>query len=181
MPRFSGRYETAIPARDLLRRAQARAEQGLLSGRGLIRDHYRAAADESGRVMISAADLLTAINVGLNCIQLSADGDHAVDYEVRYRRWAAFCVGMCALLGLLLVTSWFFLDIGGRLDRHDPLMGPQFTSPEIAKRIFWGMVVFWGLVWPWILVAWHKVFARRALFRVLADLDAPSSAGRDGA
>ncbi len=171
LPRFSGRYEAATEPAALLARFRERAARGLLSNANHRRDRYRTEPAPGGGLRCEAASFATAINVGLNRIELRPAGERAIDYEVRYPVWTAFAAGMGGLLGVLLAASWFLFDIGGRLDRHDPLVGPQFISPGRAKLIFWGLTGFWGLLWPWLLAAFHKPFARRALLRVLRALD----------
>ena len=58
------------------------------------------------------------------------------------------------------------------------LVGAFLLSPEMRREIvkvpygpyvFWSLVALFGAAWPWLLTAFHRGFAERALQRVLRD------------
>jgi hypothetical protein len=102
---------------------------------------------------------MTAINVGINHVEVQIRENSWLEYVVTYRRWAAYCVALGALLGIFGVGGFLlFPNLRADVERGGP-------------GIFWGMVAFWGFVWPWLLIALHKPFAKRCLNRVLAEVD----------
>jgi hypothetical protein len=80
---------------------------------------------------------------------------------VTYRRWAACCVALGALVGTALIACFLLA----------PAMRRDIAAHEGGAAVFWGSVAFWGFVWPWLLIALHKPFAKRCLNRVLTEID----------
>lgn len=177
-PAIAGTVSIASDGPAFLAAFESRVKTGLLAGRPNRRSNYAVVDAGPGRVAVRAGDWWTAVAVGLNDVALDASLAGRVHYQVRYRRWAAYVVGLCAVLGcvglaflLSPMAATYFAGNPGR-------MVPGFTVDE-NLQVAWAMVLFWGFVWPWLLIALHKRPLRRLLERIIREVDgaAASQAG----
>lgn len=169
-PGFAGRTRIASPGPAFLDRMEARVQSGLLTGKPHRRARYAVTRHTQQELAFRASDFITAINVGLNDVSLRAVGDGAVEYLVRYRRWAAYVVSLGALLGGAFVVAFLFLNIGAQVERY-PLVRDPALNRSVGLAVLWGLIGFWALVWPWLLVMLHRPAARRLLERIIREVD----------
>jgi hypothetical protein len=156
-PTFGGTVRIRTPSVAFLDQLRRRIDAGLLTG--MSRSRYVVTQQTDHALTFRAGDFMTAINVGLNQVEVRIPEDRRLEYVVTYRRWAAYCVVLCGLISLLCVTGFFLVP-----DLRAGIGGG-------GAAIFWGMVAFWGFVWPWLLIAMHKPFAQRLLNRIIAEVD----------
>jgi hypothetical protein len=149
-----------------------RIEAGLLDGRPHRRSRYLVTRTGADRVEFRAADWPTAINVGLNEVEVAVTSPGRVRYQIRYPRWAGYAVGLCGLLGVGLIVAFLVFDIRGYLARQP---GSAFLSSDQQVAMAWSMALFWGFAWPWILIALHRRPLRRLMERLIADIDAAAA------
>jgi hypothetical protein len=126
---------------------------------------------EGARLRFRAADWPSALNVGLNDVELSVAGDGRVSYRIRYPRWAGYVLGLGALLGLALIVFLLAFDMRGYIARHAGSMVPGLSAGRTVA-LAWALAVFWGFVWPWILIVLHKQPLEELMDRIVADVDA---------
>lgn len=148
-----------------------RVETGLLPGAPPWRHHYLVTRAGSDGLAFRAADWPTALNVGLNEVDLAAFSDGRLHYVIRYVRWAAFAVALSAVVGFLFVGSFLVLGLRGYIVRHPRSAVPGLSADQNVA-IAWAMVIFWGFAWPWILIALHRRPLRRLMNRLIAEVDA---------
>jgi hypothetical protein len=169
-PRFAGKTRIEAPGRVFLERMKDRVQSGLLSGAPHRRSRYEVTRHTEQELAFRASDFITAINVGLNEVELRPTGDGSISYSVSYKRWAAYVVGLGGVLGIAFLLVFLFWDIEGQLDRY-PLAADPALNRTVGLALFWGIILFWTVVWPWILIAVHKAFARRLLDRIIQEVD----------
>ncbi len=118
-----------------------------------------------------ATSWLTALNVGLNQVELALPTSGIVRYRISYARWAAYALALGCALGLVLITFFLAFDLRAYIARHP---GPQYLglSANQGVMLAWVMAVFWGFVWPWMLIALHRRPLRRLMERLIAEVDA---------
>jgi len=123
---------------------------------------------------------MTALNVGLNEVTLRAAGNRNLEYSVSYGRWAAYVVGLSAIIGIALIIGFLFGDIETQVARYVFVADPV-SNRAVGLRLFWGFVVFWSVVWPWVLIFTHRPFARKLLDRIIRGSISPPNqpVGRD--
>ena len=124
----------------------------------------------SGALVVLAADWWTAINVGLNRVELRHLPPDLIRYDVRYWRWALYALSLSAGLGLVGLALLLSLDVRGYIARHERSMMPGL-SIEQNLAIAWLMVLFWGFIWPWLLIALHKRPLRQLVTRLIGEVD----------
>jgi hypothetical protein len=169
-PGFAGRTRIASPAGRFLDGMDARVKAGLLSGTPHRRSRYQTTSRTQHELAFRAADVATAINVGLNDVVLRAISDHEVEYTVSYRRWAAYVIGLGALIGVVIIAAFMWWDVAVQI-REYGLAANGWSSDAVGLAVFWGLVAFWTLVWPLILILAHKPFARKLLHRIIQEVD----------
>lgn len=169
-PRFTGKIDIASPTPVFFDAMKARVRLGLLTGRPDWRSRYVVDGHTEQELAIRASDFITAINVGLNEVVLRKAGNRTVEYSVNYWRWAAYVVGLGAVLGVAFVVGVLFWGIESRLGRH-AFGADSALDRTIAVALFWALVLFWAGIWPWILIAMHKPFARKLLDRIIREVD----------
>ena len=168
----SASIRTAGP--EFLLSFRKRVEAGLLSGQPHPRAQYRVTRADPGVLHVSAADWWTAINVGLNEIDLNASEAGRLRYVIRYWRWAAFAIGLSASLAAVMSVFFLSMDLRTYIEEHPSGMIPGL-SVDHHVLFAWAMVAFWGFVWPWLLIELHKRPLRRLIERLFAEVDvAPS-------
>ena len=151
-----------------------RVECGLLTGAPDSRSRYRVTRQSSSDLAFHAIDWWTAINAGLNDVEIAVASDGRVQYAIRYPRWAAFVVALGAAVGLMLIAVFFVIDIRAYIAQH-PASRIGRLSMDANVAIAWGLVLFWGFVWPWMLIALHKRSLRRLMERLIAEVDASAA------
>jgi len=172
---FKPEIQGAVPIRSapeaFLDGFRQRISAGLLTGRPHPRSNYRIGKTGPGCVVVHAADWSTAINVGLNELELHIPQRRSVSYRVRYWRWLQYAVALSGLLGLIGIVLLVSLDVRGYIATHSTSKLPGLSVDQ-NLLIAWFMVLFWGFVWPWILVPIHKRPLRGLVERVIAEVDA---------
>lgn len=176
-PQVEGTAGIQSSPADFARAFTQRVSAGLLTGYPHPRSNYRVVEASSDRLRIEAADWWTAINVGLNEVELWFPHVGSVRYRVRYWRWAWYGVGLCGLLGLAGLVLLVGFDARGYIASHPSAQLPG-VSIEQNLAVAWTMVLFWGFVWPWLLVAMHKRPLRQLLTRLIAEVDGQNASRR---
>jgi hypothetical protein len=171
VPQIEGTVAVHSPPDDFRRAFQRRVEAGLLSGRKHPRSHYQTIDNGPAALRVRAADWWTAINVGLNELELTFPEHGSVRYRVRYWRWALYAIGLAGVMGSIGIVLLLALDVRGYIVRHEYQMLPGL-SPDQSLLLAWVMVLFWGFAWPWLLVALHKRPLRNLVARLIGEVDA---------
>jgi len=145
------------------------------------RANYRLSRLEEG-LLVEAADLLTAINIGLERVALAVTpagaGRFRLTYQVLFPRWARFCwtISLCTtLVPVALLTVAVFLAAA-----FIPAVR-SFAGNTVLNPLYLVAVLPWvlfGLFLPPFLVARHKPRAREVLERNLR-LAAERAAGAE--
>jgi hypothetical protein len=127
---------------------------------------------ESGpsRLQVRAADWWTAINVGLNEVDLRIAQQGTVSYRVRYWRWASFAFGLSAMLALIGIVLLLTVDVRAYIARESFHRLPGLSADQNVLLI-WGIVAFCALVWPWLLIQLHKPVLQRLMRRLITEVD----------
>jgi hypothetical protein len=173
-PRVEGTASIRAEPRLFIPAFARRIETGLLPGSSSRRWRYAVTHRGNDGLAFRATNWLTALNVGLNEVELSVSADGHVRYSIRYPRWACYVLLLCGSLGIILTTFLLTYDIRGYINRHVESRVPGLST-EQNIAIAWAIALFWGFVWPWILIAFHKRPLRRLLERLIADVDDASS------
>jgi hypothetical protein len=148
-----------------------RVASGLFPGAPALRSRYTVTREGADALHFRAANWPTAINIGLNEVELVPSAEGGVRYTVRYPRWALYALALGDVIGLLLIAFFVLFDIRAYLARH-----PESTLPGLSLdqnvAFAWAMALFWGFGWPWILIALHKRPLRRLIEGLIAEVDA---------
>jgi hypothetical protein len=169
-PVVDGRTPLRSHGQAFLSGFESRVAAGLLSGRPHPRSVYTVTATDSGHIHIRAANSSTAVNVGLNEVDLSVPESGVVRYRVEYRRWAKFVVGLGCVLGIIGAALLLLFDARTYIANHPASRIPGLGVGE-NLAVAWAMVIFWGFVWPWLLIALHRRPVRRLIERLIAEVD----------
>src|SRR5262249_43091414 len=102
---------------------------------------------------------LTAYNIGLNDVRLSRRGSNILHYQVSFWRWTRTAIAHGLLLGLVFAVCVAAI----------PEMWKQIAGQPFGILLFVSQAVFWCVLWPWALTAFHRIFAERALRRILQE------------
>jgi hypothetical protein len=129
-----------------------------------------------GRLVVHAADWWTAINVGLNEVELQVPEGGVVRYRVRYWRWVLYALALSGLLGMIGLVLLLCFDARAYIARHPNSMLPGLSVGQ-NLLLAWFMVIFWGLVWPWLLVPMHKRPLRQLVVRLITEVDTGATLG----
>jgi hypothetical protein len=148
-----------------------RVGAGLLAGRPQPRSNYVVDSAAPDRILVRAADWGTALNVGLNRLELRLASPGRVRYHVRYWQWAQYAIGLSGAMGLIGLVLLLGTDVRGYIARHPNSMVPGLSIGQ-NLGIAWGMALFWGFAWPWLLIAMHKRPLRELVGRLIAEVDA---------
>jgi len=161
-------FRSAAPA--FLEAFRQRVKDGLLTGRPHPRSNYLIGETGPSHVVVHAADFWTAINVGLNDLELRVQEQGLVRYRVRYWRWARYSLALGGALGLIGIVLLLTFDVRTYIAQHPASMLPGLSLDQ-NLLVAWFMVIFWGFVWPWLLIAMHKRPVRRLVERLIAEAD----------
>lgn len=143
---------------------------GLLTGAPHPRSQYETTREGADHLAFRAKGWWTAINVGLNEVELTVLPEGRVRYAISYWRWAGYAASLCGALGVFFIIFFLTFDIRAYLERHPSSMFPGLSMDQNVA-IGWAMALFWGFAWPWILVAMHKRPLRRFMERIIAEVD----------
>ncbi len=152
-----------------------RVESGLLSRARRSRSRYQVTRQGSSEVAFRAEDWWTAINLGLNDVEIAVSPDGRVRYAIRYPRWAAYALGLCGTLGVIFIAALLTLDVRGYIAQHPASRFPRLSLDQ-NLAVAWALALFWGFAWPWILIALHKQPLRRLMDRIIREVDASARA-----
>jgi hypothetical protein len=170
-----GTAEVTSQPTDFLSAFARRIETGLLRGASPSRNAYVVVRHTDNELSFRAATWWTAINVGLNDVELAVGADRRARYVVSYGRWTAYGVLLGAVIGLILIVFLATYDVRAYLLESPSSMIPGLSLDQNVA-IGWGMAVFWGFVFPWVLAALHRRPLRTLMNRLIAEADA--AAGR---
>jgi hypothetical protein len=172
-PRVEGVMPVQSSAEAFIPAFRRRVAAGLLTGRPQPRSNYEAFDEGFGRLRVRAVDYWTAINVGLNDLELEhANG--TVRFRVRYWRWASYALGLSGGLGLVGLTLLMTMDVRAYIARESSARLPGISLDQ-NLALAWIMVLFWGGAWPWLLIAFHKRPLRRLVERIIGEVDAEAA------
>lgn len=169
LPRTQGNASIRAEPEAFVRTFARRIESGLFPDASSRRSRYAVTRQARDRLAFRATDWLTAVNVGLNEVELSVSVGQA-RYTIEYRRWAAYAVLLSAAIGLAIAVTFLIVDLRDYVDRHPERMIPGLTAGQNVA-IGWAMAIFWGFVWPWILIGLHKKPLRTVMARLIEEVD----------
>ncbi len=174
-PEIEGALAIRSASAPFRRAFSTRVAAGLLAGQPHPRSNYQVVEDGPDRLRVRAVDWWTAINVGLNELELTFTESGSVKYTVRYWRWTWYAVGLGAILGTIGLALLLTFDVRGYIARHESSMIPGLSVDQ-NLFIAWAMAVFWGFVWPWSLVVMHKRPLKGLVARLIREVDARAGA-----
>jgi hypothetical protein len=177
IPQIHGTIPIRSSPAAFVQAVRQRVADGLLAGKPHPRSNYVVTQAARDRLHVRAADWWTAINVGLNELDLELPQPGTVRYDVRYWRWAAYALGLCGALGLIGILLLLTIDVRAYIARYPERMIPGL-SVDHTLVVAWAMVVFWGFLWPWVLIVLHKPALRQLVRRLVAEVDAQGRAGQ---
>jgi hypothetical protein len=160
LPKFEGALLLPRIPDGFFERVTRRVHEGLFIRGSRNRANYTVQRAERYDVRFTAADVSTAINVGLNEVRVYRVDDQRIGYSVTFWKWTLYAVVLCAVIGLTMAAAFFLWPA---------LRGETATWGKTGAYLFWGMLAFWGLAWPWLLTAMHKRPAARCLENILRD------------
>ncbi len=175
-PIVDGTTTLRSPGLDFLAAFRRRVESGLLSGRPHRRSRYVVTEVEVTRIHVRAADWPTALNVGLNQLDLSVPKPGVVEFRVQYWRWAGYAIALGGVIGIVGIALLVLFDVRSYI-AASPSRGIPGLSVDQNLAVAWGMLVFWGFVWPWLLIALHRRPVRHLVERLIAEVDDDAAAG----
>ena len=170
-PQIDGTLTIHSSAAQFVQAFGQRVAAGLLTGRANPRSNYHVVDSGPDRIRVTAGDWWTAINVGLNDVELRFPRPNTVYYRVQYWRWANYGIGLSAVLGFIGLVLLLAFDARGYIARNPDARFPGLSVDQ-SLLIAWTMVVFWGFVWPWLLIALHKRPLHRLIGRLVHEIDA---------
>jgi hypothetical protein len=145
---FLPRTESSAPIRSepesFVQAFARRIESGLLPRASARRSRYAVVRHRPDGLAFRAKDWLTAVNVGLNEVELSASPGRA-RYRVEYRLWATYVVLLSAAIALVMAVVFLALDMHAYVERHPGETIPGLTIGQNVA-VGWSMVLFWGLL-----------------------------------
>jgi hypothetical protein len=174
IPEIEGTATIRSSAGTFLQAFRKRISAGLLTGRPHPRSNYVVSEASAGHLKIRAADWWTAINVGLNRLELRHLQPGSIHYHVRYWQWAWFALGLSGGLGLIGLALLLSFDVRAYIAQHQNSMIPGLSIKQ-NLLIGWLMVLFWGFIWPWLLIILHKRPLRGLVARLIAEVDAQAA------
>jgi hypothetical protein len=163
--------ETTIhaPAEEFLPTFERRVVDGLFAPGNRRRANYVITTNASDGLRFRAKDWATAASIGLNEVELRANGSR-LRYQVRYPRWAAFVLGLGAAVGVALIATFVIFDLPRYILRHPQSQLPGL-SIGLAVAAAWSLAIFFGFVWPWLLILFHRGQIRNAMRTLIAEVD----------
>jgi len=170
-PHIEGTLPIHAPNSQFIAALGRRIENGLLTGQRGARSNYEMIQSSTGAIRVRAVDWWTAINVGLNDLDLDFPESGRLHFRVVYWRWATYCLLLCSFLGLVGVAFFLAFDIRSYIAENRSARLPGLS---IDQNLYfaWANLLFWGFVWPWILITLHKRPLRRLLAKLVTEIDA---------
>ena len=160
-PRFQGELDLPTVPQDFTSRIADRVRQGLFLPGSRNRANYSVRGSTLDEIRFGADDLWTAINVGLNEVEIRRVGTDCLSYDVQFRRWRNYAVG----LGLIMAGVFALIILGATSMGFEKWIG----AGQMKEAGGIAIGAFFCLLWPWILVAIHKRFAAKCLVRILRE------------
>jgi len=170
-PQIEGTVPIQSSAAQFVQAFRQRVAAGLLTGQAHSRSNYRVVEAGRDELRVRADDWWTAMNVGLNELDLRFPQAGSLHYRVRYWRWASFALGLSAILGAIGLTLLLTLDARAYMARNSTATLPGLSIDQ-NLLLAWAMVLFWGFAWPWVLIALHKRPLRGLVSRLVSEVDA---------
>ena len=170
LPNIEGELAVRSTAEQFSTALQQRIARGFILNRPGARQNYELVAPSSLTASVRAANWLTAINVGVNELDLDLSESGKINYRLSYWRWTFYCVGLGAILGLVMIVLFLVLDMRKYIANNPQARIPGLTITQNVN-FAWGNIVFWGYIWPWILVGLHKRPLRKLLSKTIAEID----------
>src|SRR5213594_3713259 len=128
----SGDTAARAPAATFVAAFVRRVESGLLAARPRSRNHYEVTEQRPDGLAFRAADWWTAVNVGLNDVDIAIASDGRVRYDVRYARWAAYVIALAGVLGVILILVFLAIDIRAYIAQHE---AARFSRLSIEQNV----------------------------------------------
>jgi hypothetical protein len=167
---FDGQLTLERLPDDFAARIQHRVEDGLFVPGQRRRANYRVTSMDRDTVTFVAEGLMTTYNIGLNEVTMRRSGRNQIAYHVSYAGWTRIAVGHGALIGIAFLLGYILI----------PALRSSVAAYPSGAVLCGVIVAFFSLAWPWILTAFHRRFAERALQNILsATLSGPPA--RSGA
>lgn len=167
-PEFDGQLTLERLPDDFAARIQHRVEDGLFVPGRRQRANYRVTSLDRDTVGFVAEGLPTIYAIGLNEVTIRRSGRNQIAYHVSYSGWTRIAVGHGALIGIAFLLGYILI----------PALRSSIAAYPSGAVLCGGIVAFFSLAWPWILTAFHRRFAERALQDVLgATLSGPPAHG----
>jgi len=157
------------PAEEFLPTFERRVVDGLFVPGNRRRANYVITTNASDGLRFRAKDWATAASIGLNEVELRANGSR-LRYRVRYPRWAAFVLVLGAAVGAALIAAFVIFDLPRYIQSHRASQVPGL-SIGLAVAAAWGLAIFFGFVWPWLLILFHRGQVRNAMRTLIAEVD----------
>ena len=173
-PQIEGTVAIRSTTSEFLGTFRERVRAGLQTGRPHPRSNYRVVDSGPGRLVVHAGDWWTAINVGLNEVDLHVPERGLVRYRVRYWRWARYVLALAGMLGVIGVAVLLSVDVRAYIAEHPTSMLPGLSVGQ-NLLLAWLMVFFWGFVWPWLLIPMHKRPLRGLVVRLITEVAAQAA------
>ena len=170
LARVTGSATVRSPASAFVAAFARRVEAGLLPASRGTRNRYKVMRRGPDRIAFRATDWWTAMNVGLNDVDVAIAGDGTAHFAIEYSRWAVYVLGLGGLIGAMLIALLLAFDVRGYIARHSASRLSRLSVDQNVA-VAWAMALFWGFVWPWILIALHKRPLTRLMRRIIADVD----------
>jgi hypothetical protein len=174
-PQIRGTVQVRSAPAEFLEAFRQRVASGLLSGKPHPRSNYVVTRTDPDRLHVRAVAWWTAINVGLNELDLELTQPGTVRYHVSYWRWASYVLGLGGVLGTIGLLLLLTLDVRSYIVRFPERMLPGFSVHQ-NMLVAWAMGLFWGFLWPWILIGLHKPPLHRLITRLITEVDAQGAA-----
>jgi hypothetical protein len=170
-PEIEGDLGFKSPQAEFIAELHNRVASGLLTGKQPEpRSNYAVVESNTEFVRVRAADWLTAINVGMNDLDLQFSSNGSLHYRLRYWRWAIYSLSLCACLGLIGVAFFVMLDLPVYIANN---ADARIASLSVNQTLLfaWSNLIFWSVIWPWVLISLHKRPLRRLLARIVDEVD----------
>jgi len=170
-PHFEETLRIQASSAHFIAALRERIRSGLITGQSSSRSNYSIAESTPETIRVRAVGWWTAINIGLNDLNLDLTNPGTVHFRLHYWRWAIYCLVLCFALGTGGALLFLKIDIRDYISNHPD---SRFPGLSIDQNLYfaWGSLLFWGLIWPWILIAYHKRSLRRLIVRLVREIDA---------
>jgi hypothetical protein len=174
LPRTHGTARVNASPATFISAFARRVETGLLPGTAPARSRYRVTDRQDYVVRFEAENLSTALNVGLNSVEINAAPSGTVLYTIGFEKWAGFSVGLGLLIGAALVTVFMTIDLRTYLAQNPSSLLPGLSLDQNVA-LAWTLTLFWSFAWPWVLIVLHKRPLRGLMNRIIAEVDAAAA------